>query len=427
MTASIWDPLGGPEIFGFAQRAQREIVQYAAAQRDIAVEPLDTALYWLRRDGKRVLFYHHMPDSTTLVAREISNSKHLTKTMLGIAGVRTPPGDVFRRGDRADAWAYARTLGLPVVVKPLSGSGGENVTPQVADPAHFRLAWDAAKHSASIIVEKHVEGRDYRILVVGENAVCAAVREPAFVTGDGCSSVGALIEAQGAARAENRYAGRKPLTLTAMMERNLASLGLAVTSVLSAGRKLRLHEIANVGAGGESADVTDVMHPDFAAIAVRACRSIPGAFHAGVDLLVPDISQPASLQTYAVCEVNTRPDIALHHFPFHGPARDAAGALLEGLFPGAGIVPRDRWVAASLKLTGKVTGVGLRKQLQAKASLAAITGWVRNDGVGAVSAYLCGPPVALERIVAELAARRGAQADIRPAADEGLNAFEIRR
>ena len=42
-------------------------------------------------------------------------------------------------------------------------------------------------------MQKHHRGSDHRILVVGDRMVAAAKRVPAFVTGDGKSSVRALI------------------------------------------------------------------------------------------------------------------------------------------------------------------------------------------------------------------------------------------
>jgi D-alanine-D-alanine ligase-like ATP-grasp enzyme len=103
-------------------------------------------------------------------------------------------------------------------------------------------------------------------------------------------------------------------------------------TILPEGRKYVLHPVANTGSGGESIDVTDIVHPEFAEIAVRACHSVPGMIHAGIDIIAQDISMPAKAQRYTVIETNTMPDIALHHFPVHGIPRDAARALLECLF-----------------------------------------------------------------------------------------------
>lgn len=440
--ARTWAPIGGFATFDHGTDGQRQVVRYAAAERDIVIDDVaPPKLFWLRHGERRVLFYNYLPDTTTFVAREISNSKQLTKRMLSVAGVPNPEGESFSRGDRARAWAYARKLGLPVVVKSQSGSGGVGVTPGIADEAHFRTAWDDAGRTATVVVEKHVAGIDNRILVVGDKAVCATLREPAFVVGDGRATIAGLIEARNLARAENRFVGRKPLKISPMIERNLAILGLTTQSVIEAGRRLRLHEIANVGGGGDSEDVTDRLHPDFAEIAVRAARAIPGIAHAGVDLLAPDISRPAAGQRYAVCEINTRPDIALHHFPFFGPARDAAGAMLDHFFPEAAIVPRERWRAVSLRLAGnggppdlraiaqrlagKATGREQAEELRRLAALSALTGWVRSGWGGALEAYFCGPPLALERLVRQLDAKAGRLVESRAAEDQGLEAVEI--
>ena len=53
-----------------------------------------------------------------------------------------------------------------------------------------------------------------------------------------------------------------------------------------------LRESANLSTGGEARDVTDRVHPAVQRVCERAARMI-GLDVCGIDLVLPDISQPA--------------------------------------------------------------------------------------------------------------------------------------
>jgi acylphosphatase len=59
----------------------------------------------------------------------------------------------------------------------------------------------------------------------------------------------------------------------------------------------------------------------------------------------------------------------------------------------------------SLRITGRVQGVGYRAWLAGQAQAAGLDGWVRNRRDGSVEALLSGPAGAVDRVAA--ACRRG--------------------
>jgi cyanophycin synthetase len=160
-----------------------------------------------------------------------------------------------------------------------------------------------------------------------------------------------------------------------------------------------LHAVANIGAGGESVDVTALVHPDSEDIAVRAAKTLPGALHAGLDLLAEDVSAPPAGQEWAVCEINSRPGLAMHHFPVSGRPRDAAGALIEHLFPGSRICGPFEYRSVRTVISGQVTGVGFRQWIWRRAHRRGLTGLVRNLEAGQVEAIFSGAPHAVEDMV----------------------------
>lgn len=402
-SSEMWKTTGGDEAFSFDPHTK--VVKEAAARRGIDIESIDNKTFFLKYGGKSILFLHHMPETTSAVARHISNDKHATKVFLDRAGVNTPRGRVLLSKEVDKGLAYARLIGYPVVIKPIAGTGGNGVTSEIQDATHFKAAWKVAQSlSTRVIVERHIYGHDYRLFVVNGRLICAAQRIPVNVTGDGESSITQLIDKKNVARASNPYVGLKKVVLTEEMLRRLKVLGYEAASVIPKGENVQLLPVANIGTGGDSKDVTDMVHPGFADIAVKAAHAIPGCFFAGVDLLVPDITVSPDQQDYAICEINTRADISMHHFPVIGERRDAAGALVEALFPGASVVVESAMKKIMLTLRGNVIGVGMRKHIQKLASLNCLYGWVKNEGEE-VKAVLCGSQSAVDRVILSLAGR----------------------
>jgi D-alanine-D-alanine ligase len=95
------------------------------------------------------------------------------KAVVAAAGVRVPPGEVLRRGDRP-------SLAPPAVVKPVDGDNSLGVT-LVRDRAGYPAALNAAfAHSAEALVESFVElGREVRCGIVVRNGelVCLPLEE----------------------------------------------------------------------------------------------------------------------------------------------------------------------------------------------------------------------------------------------------------
>lgn len=419
---SIWSASGGDEAF-FSD-VHTKLVKEAAARRGVEIESVHQSVFLLKHGGRTVLFDQHMPELTSAASRSISNDKHASKVFLERAGVHTPKGEIFSYEDLEKGIKYANRIGYPVVIKPLTGTGGTGVTSNIQNDAHFRAAWDNVGRAGSYIVEKHVDGTDYRLFVVNGRFICAIKRIPVNITGDGKSTVVELIDKKNIERSVNPYVSTKKVRLRPEMLRILKTHGFTKQSVIPDGVRIELMPVANIGTGGDSVDVTDMVHPGFAEIAVSAAHAIPGCFYAGVDLLVPDISRSPAEQTYVVCEINTRCDIGLHHFPISGQARDAAGALIEAMFPDARPVPDAMKKKVKVTLRGPVIGTGTRKRVRNLASLNHVTGWVKNEG-DEVKALLCGSESAVNRVLLTMAARPSVFVSTEAWSGDSPDQFEI--
>lgn len=308
---------------------------------------------------------------TSSIGVDIACDKELTKELLREAGIPVPDGEVV--GSEKAALEAARRLGVPVVVKPLNGCQGKGVSLNLRKKGDIRRAFRLArKYADRIIVERYVEGRHFRVLVVGDRVVAAAERIPAHVVGDGESTIARLIEETN--RDPIRGEGHeKPLTrikVDPIVMMVLARHRMTLESIPEAGQVVFLRDNANLSTGGIAVDATDELHPATAGLCTRATRVV-GLDVAGVDIVVRDISDPLSSDDGAVIEINAAPGIRMHHHPTVGRPRDAAGAIVDHLFPSGaesripvvaitgtnGKTTVTRLIAHALQAAGQVVGM----------------------------------------------------------------------
>jgi len=312
-----------------------EAIVRAARDRNIPVRRLNNgSLLQLGYGSKRRLVQATLTDATSAVAVDIASDKHMTKALLREAGVPVPWGGVASSAEEAVEWF--RTIGQPVVLKPLYGNQGRGVSLNLQTEDEVRVCYDIANQiSSRIVVERFIEGRNIRILVVAGKMVAASERIPAHVQGDGQHSVGQLVAMEN----ENPLRGNHhelPLTKIPLDETTrwlLQRQGLGMDSVPASGQTVYLRDSANLSTGGEAMDITLSLHHRYRQFAERAARVL-GLDVCGIDLVVKDIStfEPDSV----IVEVNAAPGIRMHEHPSFGVSRDVGQAIVEALFPSPG-------------------------------------------------------------------------------------------
>ena len=265
---------------------------------------------------------------TCALAESIAQDKELTRQLLYSVGVPMPAGRAAQ--NREDAWVAAQELGLPVVVKPQDANHGRGVSICLEDRAAVEAAFDiASREGSGVVVERFVSGSQYRVLVVGDQAIAASGGEAEQVLTDGIHTVEELVALanQDPRRGEDSAMPLTPLVLDEISLELLRRQGLDKTSVPIAGRTVILHHNGDL-----TVDETDRMHPDIAANCVVAAQTV-GLDVAGIDLIADDIGQPLEAQNGAVIEVNASPGLVMHLKPLVGKPRPVGEAIVNHLFP----------------------------------------------------------------------------------------------
>lgn len=304
-----------------------------------------------------------LTDRSPLIATALAKDKMRAAAMLREAGLPVP--EHHRVASAEEAVAAAEALGYPVVVKPADKDGGTGVAAFLHDGNAVRKAYvKAAEHSQRILVEAYVAGNDYRVHIVDGVVHGVLERAPGGVVGDGRHDVRQLVERQNRERATATDDRRHLHPIHADEEAGslLAAAGLGWESVPAEGAFVRLRGASNVAGGGipRPVAVADV-HPDNLALALRAV-GVLRLDVAGVDLLMPDITQ-SWLQTGAgICEINAMPQMFT---TFHRPMLESIMGPRRGRIPIA--------VVLSHAGAGEAASMQLHRRLRARWPAAGLT------------------------------------------------------
>lgn len=336
---------------------------------------------------------------TSNIAVDIACDKEDTKDLLEQAEIPVPRGRIVRSEKRLKE--VIERLGFPLVIKPVDGNHGRGITIDINTPEEALAGFKTArKISSRVVVERHVEGDDYRLLVIDHKLVAAAKRSPAHVVGDGTKTIKELIEEVNK-DPRRGYGHEKTLTqisVDPLTERILASAELTVDSVPEKGKIVVLKDTANLSTGGTAEDFTDKVHPANVFMAERISRII-GLDICGIDIMTTDISKPLSETRGAVLEVNAGPGFRMHLSPTTGLPRNVAAPVIDKLFPqgSTGKIP----IVAITGTNGKTTTTRLIAHIAKQEGYK--VGYTTSDGVYIQNRLLmggdCTGPVSAEFVL----------------------------
>ncbi len=289
----------------------------------------------LALDGERSLFHISDNSSLSYLAQRISASKFETKEFLNKAGIITPRGQRFNSLNLSDIVAFAHELGNPCVIKPEFGSEGKSVYCNVKPENIEQIVKSIGKKPISLVVEEQISGNEYRVFTTAKGYVCASMRRPASVVGDGEHNIKFLIDEKNQDRQLKHTFPlitpfyQIPIDDVVSMYLKEHSMGLDYTP--DKGERVFLRGNSNISTGGDSITMQECdIHPKIREIALTALSAIPGMSYAGIDIITNDISQAPN--RYAILELNNMPGISLLHYPYIGQPHNAAGALLDLVF-----------------------------------------------------------------------------------------------
>lgn len=315
----------GPSTGSLVEEAIRRKIPYIRLNRHSLVQ------LGYGKNQKRI--QATMASTTSSIAVDLACDKEETKNILEAASIPVPRGFIITAEDELER--IAQRVGYPIVIKPVNGNHGKGATTNILTIEAAKEAFAAAKkYSRSIIVEKFITGRDFRVLVINYKFVAAALRTPAAVKGNGKNTIAELIEITNQ-DPRRGYGHEKVLTSIKVDDSvnfMLEKYGYTLETVPKDGEEVWVKPTANLSTGGTSEDITDLVHPSNVVMCERIARVI-GLDICGVDIMADNLSEPLNETGGAVLEVNAAPGFRMHLEPAEGLARNVAEPVIDMLYP----------------------------------------------------------------------------------------------
>ena len=314
-----------------------QLLLKAAILKGVGFEILDRKENFIRLfDGKKEEYVMQATKTSldSYVSVLMMENKVVTKKVLERAGISVPGGYEYTSPEAGMA-DYRMYAGKPVVIKPKSTNFGLGITilKHNYDETDFKAALQIAfEHDNTVLIEKFIPGREFRIFIINDEVVGILHRVPANVTGDGVLNIGQLIDRKN----EDPLRGKGYRTPLEKIRKGreeemfLKQQGMDFNTVPKEGEVVYLRENSNISTGGDSIDFTDDIDDSYKAIAVEAAKALNVKI-TGLDMMIQDIHAPATPDNYAIIEMNFNPAIHIHCYPFKGKNRHLNHKMIRAL------------------------------------------------------------------------------------------------
>lgn len=253
---------------------------------------------------------------------KIANNKYLTKKVLKLAKVLVPKTYLVKTSSQARKIINLKNL-YPCVLKPTVGAHGNKVYANIETSSELEEIMPhifPATGTKNVLIEEFIQGKDYRVFVVGDKISAIMERIPAHVIGDGINTLRRLITLFN----NNPLVGvkyEKPMCkikLNGEVKRNLKKKGVNYAYIPKLNEHFFLRQNSNISTGGIGKDAT-LEAPEIVRSTALAATKALGMGITGVDIIYNKKNNKAY-----VLELNDTPGIDIHHFPVIGRAQNVA-------------------------------------------------------------------------------------------------------
>ena len=318
-----------------------QMLLFDAIQKGIHFEILDEQDQFLKlwhKDHVEYVKNGNMTSKDNYVVPLAMANKTVTKKILADAGFPVPAGDEFTSLEQGLAY-YPLIKDKQIVVKPKSTNFGLGISifQEPASLDNYQKALEIAfAEDTAVLVEEFIPGTEYRFFILDGRCEAVLLRVAANVVGDGKHTIRELVAQKNANPLRGRD-HRSPLEIIELGDIEqlmLTQQGYAPDDILPEGKKVNLRRNSNISTGGDSIDVTETMDSSYQELAAAMATSM-GAWACGVDLIIPDKTQPASKEKpHCTCiELNFNPAMYIHTYCAEGPGQAITPKILDKLFP----------------------------------------------------------------------------------------------
>lgn len=310
--------------------AQHQLILEEAIKRGIQINDL-TGIYGIithkliQNNQSIILVQGIVQEWIDSASEKICDHKDKTKELFKSLRIPTPESVVFEKP--GDLFGKLKP-GLSYVCKPSVGTNGIGVQMDISSINEVRTYFKTFGYLGKLhLLEDFTKGYDLRIQVIDSKIVAVCKRLPAFVVGDGQSSLEKLINerrfiVQNQNSANDLIVDEQTLNL-------LHNQGVLLNDIIVKDKKVQLKTVSNMAQGGHSIDVTDEIDP----IYHHWVRSIFKELNIGyfaLDFITEDHTNFKNENSFAL-EINSRAEW-MHHTFSEKKTHELAKVILDVVF-----------------------------------------------------------------------------------------------
>jgi len=275
--------------------------------------------------GKRILLERKISITRqSFVSGQLTRCKDITHKLLYSNDLPTPKTECFynKSYNKKQAMRQISLLNFPVILKDARGSNSKGIFPFIGNIEDaMKVLEEELPHYRSMIAQEMVTGKEYRILVLDDKVIGALEMIPPYALGDGFSTISKIIQ-------ERQNTTEQRTKFDEKLEQILKEQNVTLESIMSKNEIAYIKKSSCLAEGGETMDVTDVVHGSIEEICVKASRVV-GKHLVGIDVMCTDISQDISSQDFNIIEINGKPDLYIHYNPTHGKTRNVVEDIVK--------------------------------------------------------------------------------------------------
>ena len=306
-----------------------QIIKEVIAEMGGTIEEFvpERGCYYINIKGKRVFLERNISITRqSFISVNLTKCKEITYKLLKANSLPTPKTVCFynRSYNKENALEKLNQLTYPVVLKDASGSNSRGVVPFVEsiNEALKIVRRDLPGHR-SMIAQEMVFGKEYRILVLGKRIIGALEMIHPNITGNGVSTIKELIR-------EKQQTTEQRTIFDKELNKTLRSQKVTLDTILPKKKVIYIKNNSCLAEGGETSDVTDLVHKGVRDICVEASKTV-GKYLVGIDVICNDIAKKPTKKSFNILEINARPDMYIHYSPTHGKTRNVLKDIIKYL------------------------------------------------------------------------------------------------
>lgn len=269
------------------------------------------------------LFLRGCSSYNSLEVRKSCRSKLQARKVFEANGIPHSEGTIFF--NPFGAYVFAKQYGFPLVIKPnVSGFSRGSYFPITSYAELWKAAFMVKIWWPFSVIEKYLEGANYRVVVANGEIMSVIRRYPPFVVGDGKSSISELIDRENDIRKEMQlFPVNHPIPKDGRITRFLKNKGLTLNSIPASGERVTLFNRIALAPGG----VVEVVRKESVPVENQELfvkiLNVFGANIFGIDAIFAEgIEKKYTEQKCIFLEVNSRPYLKMHDYPRYGEKED---------------------------------------------------------------------------------------------------------